>query len=57
LAHANFAIDTDNSIFTFWNINANGFKNFEVVISSLEIGEFIAEIGKYYINQVRNSSL
>ncbi len=53
LSHANFSIDADNQKVTFWN-NNNGTKNFEVDIDWANLGEFIAEIGKYYINEVRN---
>lgn len=56
LAHANFAIDVNSSKLTFWNNNDNGNKNFEVEISYLDIGEFTAEVGKYYINEVKNGS-
>lgn len=54
VAHANFAIDT-NPIprLTFWNNCGNGTRNFDVEIAWEDFGEFLAEIGKYYINEVR----
>lgn len=55
LAHANFSIDASNATLTFWNKNSNGNKNFEVEISCSNLGEFIVEVGKYYINDVKNS--
>jgi len=53
LAHANFAIDAFTNRLTFWNNNDNGNKNFEVEISYGDLGEFTAEVGKYYINEVK----
>ncbi|QOJ29812.1 MAG: hypothetical protein HRU80_13400 [Ignavibacteriales bacterium] len=53
LAHANFSIDVEHAKLKFWNIK-NGLVNFEVEISYGDLGEFIAEIGKYYINDVKN---
>jgi hypothetical protein len=52
LAHANFSIDVTSARLTFWNNNDNGNKNFEVEISYHDLGEFIVEVGKYYINDV-----
>lgn len=54
LAHANFSIDASNATLTFWNKNNKGNKNFEVEISYSDLGEFTAEVGKYYINDVKN---
>jgi len=54
IAHANFSIDTSTAELTFWNINRNN-KTFEVKISYGDLGEFISEIGKYYLNEVKNS--
>ncbi|WP_075591565.1 HEPN family nuclease [Labilibacter marinus] len=54
LAHANFSIDVSNARLTFWNNNKNGNKNFEVEISYSDLGEFTAEVGKYYVNEVKN---
>jgi len=56
LSHANFSIDIPNSKFKFWN-NKDAVKNFEVEINFGDLGEFIAEVGKYYINVVRNKTL
>jgi len=59
IAHANFEIDTDidtNSVIcTFWN-TSHGKKNFEVEICYSDLGEFMSEVGKYYINEVQNSN-
>ena len=52
LAHANFSIDISSSRLTFWN-NRNEIKNFEVEISFADLGEFLSEIGKYYVNEVK----
>lgn len=54
LSHANFSIDVLNGRLTFWN-NNNGTKNFEAVISYGDLGEFLAEVGKYYVNEVKNA--
>jgi hypothetical protein len=56
LAHANFSIDVGTARLTFWNYNDNGNKNFEVEISYTDIGEFTAEVGKYYINEVKKNT-
>ncbi len=53
LAHANFSIDISNAKLTFWN-NYNGTKNFEVEIGYGDLGEFLSEVGKYYVNEVKN---
>jgi len=52
LSHAHFSIDTPNSKLIFWNIS-NGVKNFEVEIDYVDLGIFIEEVAKYYINEVR----
>lgn len=57
LAHANFSIDIEKAHLTFWNYTKNGTKNFEVEISYEDLGEFISEVGKYYINEVKNGNL
>ena len=54
LAHANFSVDTTNARLTFWNNHNNGIKNFVVEISYGDLGEFISEVGKYYVNEVKN---
>jgi len=53
LSHANFSIDVANAKVTFWN-NYRGVKNFEVEISYGDLGVFISEVGKYYVNEVIN---
>jgi len=55
LSHANFSIDVHTARLSFWN-NNNGRKNFEVEIVYGDLGEFLAEVGKYYINEVKNSN-
>lgn len=57
LAHANFSLDVENKQWTFWNIQTNGTRNFEVDISHIELGLFTTEIGKYYINEVRKEQI
>jgi hypothetical protein len=47
LAHANFAIDTQNARLKFWNFQRNGTKNFEVEINYGDLGEFLTEVGTY----------
>jgi len=54
LAHANFSINAKNSIVTFWNINSANQINFEVQVQYDKITIFMSEIGKYYINEVKN---
>lgn len=54
LSHANFSINPDRNIILFWNINNSGTKNFEVEINYPDIAYFLNEIGKYYINDVKN---
>jgi hypothetical protein len=54
IAHANFSLDTNNEMWTFWNINRSNVKNFEVSLKHFDLGLFTAEIGKYYLNDVRN---
>jgi hypothetical protein len=53
IAHANFSLDTNNETWTFWNINRSNIKNFEVSLKHFDLGLFTAEIGKYYLNDVR----
>jgi hypothetical protein len=53
LSHANFSIDTKNKKLNFWN-NYNGTKNFEVEIRYSDLGKFLTEVGKYYINEVKS---
>jgi hypothetical protein len=57
LSHANFEIDITNATLTFWNNpDKNDIKrNFEVTINYNSLGEFLTEIGKYYINEVKNA--
>jgi hypothetical protein len=54
LAHANFHIDIQTTRLTFWNNQKDGTRNFEVEIYLADLAEFTAEVGKYYINVVRN---
>ena len=56
LSHANFSIDTTNAILTFWNIQNNGKINFKVEITYGDLGEFLSEVGKYYVNEVKNKN-
>ena len=53
LAHAHFSLDIDKELWTFWNLKADNTKNFEVTIKHIDLGHFTAEIGKYYLNDVR----
>lgn len=55
LSHANFSIDAKTNSLTFWNNNREGTKDFEVEITYPDLGDFIVEIGKYYINEVKHS--
>jgi hypothetical protein len=54
LAHANFSINVQSTIITFWNNQKDDTKNFEVEIFLADLAEFTTEVGKYYINVVRN---
>lgn len=56
ISHANFNIDTDENKYTFWNNDRQGNHNFEVKVSHSGLGEFLTEVGKYYINEVRNKT-
>lgn len=53
IAHANFDIDLANNRYTFWNTQNNGTINFKVRINHCGLGNFVTEVGKYYINTVR----
>lgn len=53
VAHANLAIDIENNGYKFWNQRHNC-RDFEARIAQRHIGEFLGEVGKYYINEVRN---
>jgi len=55
LSHANFSIETTTAMLTFWNMY-NETKNFEVQISYGDWGMFLSEVGKYYINEVKNGT-
>lgn len=56
LAHANFAIDSQAARFKFWNSQRNETKNFEVEINYADLGEFLSEVGKYYVNALKNKA-
>ena len=53
IAHANFEVNIDQATYRFWNINQKGEKNFEVTITHGKLGEFVGEVGKYFINEAR----
>ena len=57
ISHANFEIDYQANSYKFWNINNNGQRTFEVKISHEGLGCFLTEIGKYYINEVKNRNV
>src|SRR5690606_17161127 len=50
LAHANFSLDLERSEFRFWNRNFSNLLNFDVKINYCNLGDFVTEIGLYYIN-------
>jgi hypothetical protein len=52
ISHANFDVNIDPPVYQFWNIGGNGTKNFEVKISHGDLGLFVSEVGKYYVNEV-----
>lgn len=54
IAHANFSLDISKELWTFWNTRKDSVKNFEVKIKHIDLGLFTEEIGKYYLNEVRN---
>lgn len=57
LSHANFSIDVSQARVTFWdNRLKDGKRNFEVEIAWEDLGKFLAEVGKYYVNEVKNVS-
>ena len=53
IAHANFEVILSQGLYRFWNVNPKGLRNFEATISHANLGAFVAEIGKYFINEVR----
>ena len=55
LSHANFSIDPKANSLTFWNNNRQGIRDFEVEINYPDLGDFIVEIGKYYVNEVKRA--
>ncbi len=54
LSHANFSIDASQARVTFWNNRPDGTKNFETEIAWDDLGEFLAEVGLYYVNDLKN---
>ena len=50
VAHADFTIDI-NGKYSFFNINSRGTVTMEVTMMHTDIGHFLTEIGKYYINE------
>jgi hypothetical protein len=54
LSHANFTIDVENARLTFWD-ERSGKTNFKVEVGYGDLGDFLSEVGKYYINEVKNS--
>jgi len=56
ISHANFNIDRDKNEYTFWNNHRQGNHNFEVKVSHRGLGEFLTEVGKYYINEVKKQN-
>jgi len=54
IAHANYSFNETSQLVTFWNFKQRTTeKNFEVEINFNDLAEFTAEVGKYYINEVR----
>ena len=53
VSHANIKVGVDTQAWIFWNIDLKNRKNFEVKVSNQELGFFITEVGKYFINEVR----
>lgn len=53
ISHANFDMNETGN-YTFWNINRDGIRNFEVTIHHRDLFSFISEIGKYYLNSKSN---
>ena len=53
ISHANFDVNVADSLYTFWNQTRSGDIDFEVTISHEGLGNFLTEIGKYYINHVK----
>jgi len=54
VSHANFEIYSGLNQYVFWNKNKDGQRNFECIVSHESLGKFLTEIGKFYINEVRN---
>ncbi len=57
ISHANFEIDSQANSYKFWNIDSNEKRTFEVKVSHDGLGYFLTEIGKYYINEVKNRNV
>ena len=59
IAHANFDYDIKTYKFTFWNIKQcrkdRVTMNFKTEIDSTDFGQFLSEVGKFYI-EVKNSN-
>lgn len=55
VAHANFEVIIEQSKYRFWNTTPKGDINFDVSIAHGGLGEFVAEIGKYFINEASPS--
>lgn len=55
VSHAHFTIYSENNIYRFWNSN-KGKIDFETEITQAGLGLFLTEIGKYYVNEVKQKS-
>ena len=58
VSHANFSIDVSQARVTFWDYPpSGGAKNFEAEIAWDDLGGFLSEVGKYYVNEVKNAEI
>ena len=57
VSHANFEVYADLNQYIFWNVNRKNERDFELLVSHESLGRFLTEIGKFYINEVRNKDI
>jgi len=54
VAHAHFTVNVNSQEYTFWNVAKDGQRDFEVTVSQSTLGDFLTELGRFYINYVSN---
>ena len=56
VSHGNLEVNINSQSYVLWNITSKNVKNFEVEFTHQDVGEFLTEIAKYYINDVKPKS-